>query len=259
MLYVDGENVRRHSASTARSGSRSTAPIARTRSVRTGHDHALRASPVRSLRLGSPRATRRGTGSTRSSMRSSANGPRSRRRRRSRARCATELAEAFPLALDPIVESVGDDGQTVKWLWRCRTDDAQIETVLMRYPERATVCISSQAGCAMGCTFCATGQAGFVRHLDAGEIVEQVVRARARIASAGEQRGVHGHGRAARELRRDDGRRRTASTVISASRPVTSRSRPSESCPGSGGSRPRRCPSRSRSRCTRPTTSSATR
>ena len=56
-------------------------------------------------------------------------------------------------------------------------DDAQIETVLMRYPERATVCISSQAGCAMGCTFCATGQAGFVRHLDAGEIVEQVVRA----------------------------------------------------------------------------------
>ncbi len=88
-----------------------------------------------------------------------------------------ELAEAFPLALDPIVESVGDDGQTVKWLWRCRRDDAQIETVLMRYPERATVCISSQAGCAMGCTFCATGQAGFVRHLDAGEIVEQVVRA----------------------------------------------------------------------------------
>ncbi|MGZ4735269.1 MAG: 23S rRNA (adenine(2503)-C(2))-methyltransferase RlmN [Acidimicrobiia bacterium] len=89
----------------------------------------------------------------------------------------TEIAEAFPLALDPIVESTGDDGQTVKWLWRCRTDGAQIETVLMRYPTRATVCVSSQAGCAMGCTFCATGQAGFVRHLDAGEIVEQVVRA----------------------------------------------------------------------------------
>ena len=47
----------------------------------------------------------------------------------------------------------------------------------MRYPTRATVCVSSQAGCAMGCTFCATGQAGFERHLDAGEIVEQVVRA----------------------------------------------------------------------------------
>ncbi len=88
-----------------------------------------------------------------------------------------ELADAFALALEPIVESVGDDGQTVKWLWQCTSDGAQIETVLMRYPERATVCISSQAGCAMGCTFCATGQAGFVRHLDAGEIVEQVTRA----------------------------------------------------------------------------------
>jgi 23S rRNA (adenine2503-C2)-methyltransferase len=89
----------------------------------------------------------------------------------------TEVGEAFPLALDPIVESMGDDGETVKWLWRARADDAQIETVLMRYPTRATVCVSSQAGCAMGCTFCATGQAGFVRHLEAGEIVEQVVRA----------------------------------------------------------------------------------
>src|SRR5262245_49230084 len=47
----------------------------------------------------------------------------------------------------------------------------------MRYPNRATVCVSSQAGCAMGCTFCATGQAGFERHLTAGEIVEQVLRA----------------------------------------------------------------------------------
>src|SRR5262245_22275349 len=47
----------------------------------------------------------------------------------------------------------------------------------MRYPNRATVCVSSQAGCAMGCPFCATGQAGFERHLDAAEIVEQVMRA----------------------------------------------------------------------------------
>jgi 23S rRNA (adenine2503-C2)-methyltransferase len=87
-----------------------------------------------------------------------------------------QIAEAFPLALTPVVESEGDDGETVKWLWECG-DGAQIETVLMRYPTRATVCVSSQAGCAMGCTFCATGQAGFMRHLDAGEIVEQVVRA----------------------------------------------------------------------------------
>ena len=70
----------------------------------------------------------------------------------------------------------GDRGTTTKWLWRA-ADGAQVETVLMRYTERATVCVSSQAGCAMGCTFCATGQAGFERHLDSGEIVEQVVRA----------------------------------------------------------------------------------
>jgi 23S rRNA (adenine2503-C2)-methyltransferase len=87
------------------------------------------------------------------------------------------VADAFPLALDPEIVSSGDDDQTRKWLWRCREDGAQVETVLMRYPTRATVCVSSQAGCAMGCTFCATGQAGFERHLRAGEIVEQVLRA----------------------------------------------------------------------------------
>jgi 23S rRNA (adenine2503-C2)-methyltransferase len=66
----------------------------------------------------------------------------------------------------------------VKWLWAGATDGAAVETVLMTYPDgRATVCVSSQAGCAMACSFCATGQAGFERHLDAGEIVEQVLRA----------------------------------------------------------------------------------
>jgi 23S rRNA (adenine2503-C2)-methyltransferase len=89
----------------------------------------------------------------------------------------SKLAEALPLALDPVVEQTAHDGMTSKWLWSCARDHAQVETVLMRYPERATVCVSSQAGCAMGCTFCATGQAGFERHLDAGEIVEQVLRA----------------------------------------------------------------------------------
>jgi 23S rRNA (adenine2503-C2)-methyltransferase len=53
-----------------------------------------------------------------------------------------------------------------------------VETVLMHYPGRSTVCVSTQAGCAMACSFCATGQAGFRRHLTAGEIVEQVVAAR---------------------------------------------------------------------------------
>jgi 23S rRNA (adenine2503-C2)-methyltransferase len=86
------------------------------------------------------------------------------------------LADALPLALDAVVEQHDERDETRKWLWRGR-DGAQVETVLMRYPERATVCVSSQAGCAMGCTFCATGQAGFERHLPADEILEQVVRA----------------------------------------------------------------------------------
>lgn len=88
----------------------------------------------------------------------------------------TRLAEDLPQAFE--VESLrhGDRGTTTKWLWRAG-DGAQVETVLMRYPDRATVCVSSQAGCAMGCTFCATGQAGFERHLDVGEVIEQVLRA----------------------------------------------------------------------------------
>ena len=89
------------------------------------------------------------------------------------------LAEELPLALEPAAESVSDDGDTVKWLWRL-ADGAAVETVLMHYPDRTTVCVSTQAGCAMACSFCATGQAGFERHLTAGEIVEQVVRRPAR-------------------------------------------------------------------------------
>lgn len=86
------------------------------------------------------------------------------------------LAGALPLALAEVATATSDDGLTTKWLWSA-ADGAQVETVLMRSPRRATVCVSSQAGCAMGCTFCATGQGGFERHLDAAEIVEQVARA----------------------------------------------------------------------------------
>ena len=85
-----------------------------------------------------------------------------------------EIAREFPLALTTIAERHGDRGTTRKFLFGTR-DTAQIETVLMVSPSRATVCVSSQAGCAMGCTFCATGQAGFERQLDAGEIVEQIL------------------------------------------------------------------------------------
>src|SRR5204863_584895 len=86
------------------------------------------------------------------------------------------LAEALPLALAARHTSAADGGETLKWLWE-GDGGASVETVLMRYPGRATVCVSTQAGCAMGCTFCATGQAGFERHLSVGEIVEQVLRA----------------------------------------------------------------------------------
>jgi 23S rRNA (adenine2503-C2)-methyltransferase len=89
------------------------------------------------------------------------------------------LAADLPLALDEVHASISDDGETVKLLWSLR-DGALIETVLMHYRDRTTVCVSTQAGCAMGCTFCATGQAGYERSLDAGEIVEQVMRARHR-------------------------------------------------------------------------------
>ncbi len=87
------------------------------------------------------------------------------------------LADRLPVALVPVTEVVSDDGETVKWLWELH-DGLRIETVLMHYDDRTTVCVSSQAGCAMGCGFCATGQSGFDRHLSVGEIVEQVVRAR---------------------------------------------------------------------------------
>ena len=86
------------------------------------------------------------------------------------------LAEQLTPALRVVTRRVSDGGDTVKYLWELH-DGKRIETVLMVYPDRVTVCISSQVGCAMGCGFCATGQAGFTRHLTVGEIVEQVAMA----------------------------------------------------------------------------------
>jgi 23S rRNA (adenine2503-C2)-methyltransferase len=87
------------------------------------------------------------------------------------------LAAAHPTALTAVQEVHCDGGETTKWVWRLE-DGSSIESVLMHYDDRTTVCVSTQAGCAMACGFCATGQAGFERHLSVGEIVEQVVRAR---------------------------------------------------------------------------------
>ncbi|HEV8064800.1 MAG TPA: 23S rRNA (adenine(2503)-C(2))-methyltransferase RlmN [Acidimicrobiales bacterium] len=91
-----------------------------------------------------------------------------------RARLAAEpaLAPAFTEA----AESVSDAGQTRKWLL-VAADGNAVEAVLMRYRHRLTVCVSSQAGCAMGCGFCATGQAGYFRQLSPGEMTEQLVLA----------------------------------------------------------------------------------
>ncbi|MEJ2487373.1 MAG: 23S rRNA (adenine(2503)-C(2))-methyltransferase RlmN [Anaerolineales bacterium] len=77
-------------------------------------------------------------------------------------------------SLKPIVSLDSSDGQTTKTLFEL-TDGTKIETVLMNYDKRHTHCISSQVGCAMNCSFCATGQMGFTRNLTAGEIVEQVL------------------------------------------------------------------------------------
>jgi 23S rRNA (adenine2503-C2)-methyltransferase len=85
----------------------------------------------------------------------------------------TTLEAALPPALTEVERRTADDGETTKWLWSL-ADGARVETVLMRYRDRVTVCVSTQAGCAMTCQFCATGQAGFQRHLSQGEIVEQV-------------------------------------------------------------------------------------
>jgi 23S rRNA (adenine2503-C2)-methyltransferase len=86
-----------------------------------------------------------------------------------------QLAAKFlPPLLNPVKTSLADAGTTVKTLWRLH-DGALVESVLMRYPDRVTMCVSSQAGCGMACPFCATGQGGLQRNMSTAEIVEQVV------------------------------------------------------------------------------------
>lgn len=84
------------------------------------------------------------------------------------------VAELLPTLLDPVRTMEADKGTTRKTLWRL-FDGALVESVLMRYADRATICVSSQAGCGMACPFCATGQGGLERNMSAAEIVDQVV------------------------------------------------------------------------------------
>ena len=84
------------------------------------------------------------------------------------------VASLLPQLLTPVRTLSADKGRTIKSVWRLH-DGALVESVLMRYPKRVTICISSQAGCGMNCPFCATGQEGLTRNMSAAEIVEQVV------------------------------------------------------------------------------------
>ena len=102
-----------------------------------------------------------------------------------------QLAHALtPTLMTPVRELTADRGTTRKTLWRLH-DGSLVESVLMRYPDRVTMCVSSQAGCGMNCPFCATGQAGLTRNMSTGEIVEQVVSG-ARQLAAGDVPGGPG-------------------------------------------------------------------
>lgn len=92
----------------------------------------------------------------------------------------------FPTLMTQVRTLTADKGATVKTLWSLH-DGVKVESVLMKYPERATLCVTSQAGCGMACPFCATGQMGLTRNLSAAEIIEQV-----RLAARASRDGVLG-------------------------------------------------------------------
>jgi 23S rRNA (adenine2503-C2)-methyltransferase len=96
----------------------------------------------------------------------------------------------LPELMTPLRTMQADGGTTRKTLWRL-FDGALVESVLMRYPDRVTMCVSSQAGCGMACPFCATGQGGLQRNMSTAEIVEQVV-AGARALARGDVPGGPG-------------------------------------------------------------------
>ena len=92
-------------------------------------------------------------------------------------------AELLPELITETRVMRADGGRTLKHLWELH-DGVRVESVLMRYKDRTTLCVSSQAGCGMACPFCATGQMGLTRNLTTAEIVEQVRHA-ARVSADG--------------------------------------------------------------------------
>ena len=168
------------------------------------------------------------------------------------------LADAEPLRQLETVESQRSADGTIKLRFTTR-DGFPVEAVAMSHRNRRTVCVSSQSGCPLACTFCATGSMGLGRNLAAGEIAEQVTVLAAMLRErgrAGVQRGDDGHGRAVPELRRGARRPAAPSTTRPASAWVRARSRSRRpgGCPASSGWRPSRCRSSWRCRCTLPTT-----
>ena len=111
------------------------------------------------------------------------------------------VSALLPTLLTPVKVLAADGGDTVKTVWRL-FDGALVESVLMRYPGRVTLCVSSQAGCGMACPFCATGQNGLVRNLSAAEILDQVRAANTwleqQAAEDGSRRSAHETGSPAR-------------------------------------------------------------
>ena len=103
---------------------------------------------------------------------------------------ASLVAELLPDLMTPLHTMEADKGTTRKTLWKL-FDGVLVESVLMRYPDRVTMCVSSQAGCGMACPFCATGQGGLQRNMSTAEIVEQVL-AGARALSRGDVPGGPG-------------------------------------------------------------------
>ncbi len=85
-----------------------------------------------------------------------------------------ELSRKFKLTFPELVTKVTSKDGTVKFLWKYE-DGSTVESVLLRYPDRISACISSQVGCNLGCKFCATGRSGFVRNLTSGEILAQIL------------------------------------------------------------------------------------
>ncbi len=171
----------------------------------------------------------------------------------------TFLAGQFSLGTIETVRRLGSHDTTQKFLFRL-SDGQLIETVLIpaspalygEASDRRTLCISTQVGCAYGCKFCASGLDGWTRNLRAGEIVEQILRVEESGGETGQQHRVHGHGRAARQLRPAPARHRYHQRPVgrSGSARVTSRCPRADLPRRSGSWRSNRCRSGSRSHCT---------